>query len=341
MIASSLPISLLPERSLTTGDIRVSLDRVVALYRIGEELMQAQTEDQAFQITVDGLVQQVGYANALIPTIDRAAGVLRGRAGAGIGLLGDIPKTLAFPLNSDHDLVRVALSGQPNVVIDAVAVAEEEGWGDDAQNTKLRSAVQVPFGTASQILGVIGVGTNNDMQPDEELTLLSLFAMQLTSALTRIKADNERQSQIEALEAAALAQQRLLDTVRELSTPAIPIYDGILVLPLIGNIDTGRAGQLMEAVLFSIQRERSSVVIVDVTGVALIDTGVANHIIQVTQAARLLGANCMLVGIKPEVAHTLVQLGVDLSGIITRSNLQSGVAFALRQRGLQIVPVQS
>jgi rsbT co-antagonist protein RsbR len=97
----------------------------------------------------------------------------------------------------------------------------------------------------------------------------------------------------------------------------------------------------MEAVLFSIQRERSSVVIVDVTGVALIDTGVANHIIQVTQAARLLGANCMLVGIKPEVAHTLVQLGVDLSGIITRSNLQSGVAFALRQRGLQIVPVQS
>lgn len=339
MIASSLPVSLLPERSLATGDVRVSLDRVVALYRIGEELMQAQTEAQAFQITVDGLVQQVGYANALIPTIDRAAGVLRGRAGAGIGLHGDIPQTLTFPLDSDHDLVRVALTGQPNVVIDAVAVAEEEGWGEDAQNTKLRSAVQVPFGSASQILGVIGVGTNNDMQPDEELTLLSLFAMQLTSTLTRLKADNDRQRQIEELEAAAIVQQRLLDTVRELSTPAIPIYDGILVLPLIGNIDTGRAGQLMETVLYSIQRERSSVVILDVTGVALIDTGVANHIIQVTQAARLLGASCMLVGIKPEVAHTLVSLGVDLSSIITRSDLQAGVAFALRQRGLKIVPV--
>ncbi|HEX6290765.1 MAG TPA: STAS domain-containing protein [Herpetosiphonaceae bacterium] len=315
------------------------LNRVVALYRIGEELMRAETEDQAFQITARGLVSQVGYANAWIPTIDRAAHLLRGRAGAGIGMQDDTPTTLSFPLDSPHDLVRVAVTGKPNVVIDAVAVAEGEGWGDEARGTSLRSAVQVPFGTASEVLGIIAVGTNEKMQPDEELTLLSLFGMQLTSALTRIRSDNERERQFAALEAASLAQQRLLETVRELSTPAIPVYDGILVLPLVGNIDTGRAGQLMEAVLTSIQREHSSVVILDVTGVPVMDTGVANHILQVTHAARLLGAQCMLVGIRPEVAQTLVQLGADLSGIITRSDLQAGVAYALHQRGLRIVPV--
>jgi rsbT co-antagonist protein RsbR len=97
----------------------------------------------------------------------------------------------------------------------------------------------------------------------------------------------------------------------------------------------------METVLTSIAREHASVVILDVTGVPVIDTGVANHLVQVTQAAQLLGARAMLVGIKPEVAQTLVQLGVDLSSIITRSNLQAGVAFALSQRGLQIVEMRA
>src|ERR1044071_3904288 len=125
MIASSLPMSLLPERSSATGDIRVSLDRVVALYRIGEELMRAETEAQAFQITVDGLVEQIGYANALIALIDGPAGVLGGPSVAGTGLHDATPQALAFPLDSDHDLVRVALTGHPSVVIDAVPVAEE------------------------------------------------------------------------------------------------------------------------------------------------------------------------------------------------------------------------
>ncbi len=325
-----------------SDDLRVPLRRVEALYRIGESLLQATQADQAYQLAIKGLVELAGYGNAWILTIDAPGRMLRGQAGIGVAMSPEIAK-LAFPLDQPevHSSVRTAVTGQPIVVTDIVSTADREGWGDIARAARLKSSIYVPFGRGETVLGVLTVSTLDEMNPQEELTLINLFASQLTTALFKVEYDEERAQQIQALEAAAVAQQRLLETVRELSTPAIPIYDGILALPLVGNIDTGRAGQIMETVLTSIAREHASVVILDVTGVPVIDTGVANHLVQVTQAAQLLGARAMLVGIKPEVAQTLVQLGVDLSSIITRSNLQSGVAFALNQRGLQIIEIRS
>jgi anti-anti-sigma factor len=128
-------------------------------------------------------------------------------------------------------------------------------------------------------------------------------------------------------------QQRLLETVRELSTPVMPIHDHILVLPLIGNIDSARSMQIMEALLSSVQEHSAEVIIIDITGVPIVDTAVANHLLLTTRAANLLGAQSILVGISPEIAQTMVQLGVNLQTLHTASNLQAGIQYALARIG--------
>jgi rsbT co-antagonist protein RsbR len=130
-------------------------------------------------------------------------------------------------------------------------------------------------------------------------------------------------------------QQQLIDAqrnaLRELSTPLIPISRDVVIMPLIGTIDSQRAQQVMEALLEGVALHQASLVILDITGVAIVDTQVAQTFIQAAQAVRLLGAQVMLTGIQPQIAQTLVHLGVDLSGIITRGSLQSGIAAALQQ----------
>jgi rsbT co-antagonist protein RsbR len=127
--------------------------------------------------------------------------------------------------------------------------------------------------------------------------------------------------------------------IRELSTPIIPVHTGVLVLPLVGAIDSYRAGQIMEALLEGIGREQADVVIIDITGVPMVDTGVGNYLLQAARAARLLGSRVVLVGISAEIAQTIVQLGVDLSDITTHADLQAGIAYALGTLGLEIRPV--
>lgn len=136
----------------------------------------------------------------------------------------------------------------------------------------------------------------------------------------------------EAEERARL-QERIIQAqaaaLAELSTPVIPISDRILVMPLIGAIDSDRARQVLEALLHGIERSRAQVAILDITGVPLVDTQVAKSLIVAAQAVRLLGARVVLTGIRPEVAQTLVGLGVDLGDIVTQSTLQNGIAYAM------------
>jgi anti-anti-sigma regulatory factor len=115
----------------------------------------------------------------------------------------------------------------------------------------------------------------------------------------------------------------------ELSTPLIPISDDTVVMPLVGTIDTRRAQQVIEGLLIGIVETHAQVAILDITGVPVVDTQVANALLRAAQAVKLLGAQVVLTGIRPEVAQTLVGLGVDLTGIVTRSTLQNGIVFAL------------
>jgi rsbT co-antagonist protein RsbR len=132
----------------------------------------------------------------------------------------------------------------------------------------------------------------------------------------------------------ALAYQGRL--IQELSTPIMPIHEGILVLPLVGAIDSRRASQVMESALEKIVEYQADVMILDITGVPVVDTCVANYLLQMARAIKLLGANVVLVGIGAEIAQTIVQLGVELNDVTTRSNLQSGIEYALTRRGYAI-----
>jgi len=141
---------------------------------------------------------------------------------------------------------------------------------------------------------------------------------------------------IEQLQEASATQAQLREAIQELSTPIIPVYNGVLVLPLVGRIDNARAQNITEGLLEAIAREQAELVLLDITGVAVVDTGVANHLMQTARAASLLGSQVVLVGISAEVAQTLVQLGLDLGKLMTLSNLQSGIEYALAQQGLAI-----
>jgi rsbT co-antagonist protein RsbR len=140
-------------------------------------------------------------------------------------------------------------------------------------------------------------------------------------------------SYTETREATIRAQSAAL---QELSAPIIPIHSGVLVLPLIGAIDTQRASTIMEALLESVAERNARVVLLDITGVPVVDTSVAHYLIQAARSVRLLGAEIVLVGIRPEIAQTIVQLGVDLSGIVTMADLQGGVAYAFQRLGLVV-----
>ena len=124
--------------------------------------------------------------------------------------------------------------------------------------------------------------------------------------------------------------------IRELSTPVIQVFQGVLLLPIIGTVDTDRAQQILETVLSRVTEDRAKVLIIDIAGVPVIDTKVADHLIRATAAVRLLGAQTILTGISPQIAQTIVQLGVDTSLMHTRNKLADGIQLALEISGKRI-----
>jgi rsbT co-antagonist protein RsbR len=124
--------------------------------------------------------------------------------------------------------------------------------------------------------------------------------------------------------------------ILELSTPVIQIWEGILVLPLIGTIDSVRTRQIMENVLTRVVETQAETVILDLTGVSVVDTAVAHHLMKTVEAAELLGTRCILTGISPAIAQTIVHLGVDLGHIQTAATLKNGLQLALQKRGIRM-----
>lgn len=136
-----------------------------------------------------------------------------------------------------------------------------------------------------------------------------------------------------------IARQR--EQLHEVATPVIKLWDSTVAVPLIGTLDSARSQVVMESLLDAIVAERARYAILDITGVPTVDSLVAQHLMKTVAAARLMGAECIVSGIRPPIAQTIVQLGIDLGTVLTRASLADALAYALSQQGVEIAPLRA
>jgi rsbT co-antagonist protein RsbR len=167
----------------------------------------------------------------------------------------------------------------------------------------------------------------DELGKDPQAFLASI--RQLTSLIDKLGLYTMEVFQIAREEVIARQQQELL----ELSTPVVRLWDNILALPLIGTLDSARTQIVMQNLLDGIVQTRSDYAIIDITGVPVVDTLVAQHLLKTVAAARLMGAECFISGIRPQIAQTIIHLGVDLSDVTTKATLADAFAIALNRGG--------
>jgi rsbT co-antagonist protein RsbR len=227
-------------------------------------------------------------------------------------------------------------SGQP--LIDH----EEPNIDRQAGEETWTSTTKVPFrDSRGRVVGIVGISRDITGRKQAEEALEKAYAEvekqveERTAELQREAAERE-QAQEENLR----LQQEVIEAqkraIQELSTPIIPVLQRVIVMPLVGSIDTMRARDITRRLLTGIREHRARVVIVDITGVPIVDSGVAAHLNKTIQAARLKGARTIVTGVSDAVAETIVDLGIDWSGIDTLADLQTGLRSALAQMGLRI-----
>jgi GAF domain-containing protein/anti-anti-sigma regulatory factor len=186
----------------------------------------------------------------------------------------------------------------------------------------------------------------------ENAKLYEELEKKVTARTEELRISNEQLStvndllQVELAERERLQEERVRmqeeiiqtqrDRLFELSTPFIPITDEIMVMPIIGSIDDNRAAQMIEAAMQGVAKSSAKVVIVDVTGVKSVDTCVASRLMSLAQAVGLLGSKAILTGLRPAVAQSLVDLGVDLGSLETRANLKAGIAYAMKRTAARL-----
>src|SRR5271165_3680393 len=154
-----------------------------------------------------------------------------------------------------------------------------------------------------------------------------------TQLLDRLSLTTAEASMATREELISRQQQELL----ELSTPVVKLWDGILALPIIGTLDSSRTQVVMEELLQMVVATNSKFAIIDITGVPTVDTLVAQHLLKTITAARLMGAECIISGVRPQIAQTIVHLGINLEDVVTKANLADAFALALQRSGRKIV----
>ncbi|OUC90887.1 anti-anti-sigma factor [Streptosporangium minutum] len=143
------------------------------------------------------------------------------------------------------------------------------------------------------------------------------------------------------MESYAAAREKIIidqaEQLLELSTPVVKLWEGIVAVPLVGTLDSARTQVVMEKLLQTLVDTGSEHAVIDITGVPAVDTQVAQHLLKTVVAARLMGAECVISGIRPQIAHTIVTLGIEFGDIVTKASLADALAHALRQSGIEFV----
>ena len=239
------------------------------------------------------------------------------------------------------------LTDQCNLFLQHFIAASRDGNVDDLTTAEWQSAFKV-------LEGVSKSRSEMGLTPTETATFVFSFKKPLFNALREAN-EGDAAALADAIWAATTLLDRLglytaevymktreaiiirqQEDMLELSTPVVSLADGILALPLIGTLDSARTQVVMEALLQRIVETGSTVAIIDITGVPTVDTLVAQHLLKTVTAARLMGADCMISGIRPQIAQTIVHLGVELGNVATKATLASAFALALDRLGLTI-----
>ena len=192
---------------------------------------------------------------------------------------------------------------------------------------------------ASVAAGDMDARINSDIEDDFSGAesaidlLISDFSEEL---LEREKAQKEVEEKLKTIQKQQQTIMQQQQDLLELSTPVTKVWDNVLILPVIGTLDSQRTQIMMENLLQKIVETGCTLAIIDITGVPTVDTQVANHLLKTVTAARLLGAECVVSGISPAIAQTIVHLGIDLSSIRTKANLQEAMIYAMKQNNQQV-----
>ena len=188
----------------------------------------------------------------------------------------------------------------------------------------------------TELVGIV-VAASPLPQPDADaVQTIKEYADQIATSFIAAMLYHQRQQTVQELRAALEHQQRLQRQLIAVSAPVLPVLPQVLLLPIIGDIDNEQAEHITTTLLHAITTHKATVVLLDVTGILMLDTHVAAHLIQASEAAWLLGCRTVLVGIRPEIAQVIVSLGIDLKQFVTKPSLEQGLAYALHLCGWRI-----
>jgi rsbT co-antagonist protein RsbR len=235
-----------------------------------------------------------------------------------------------------HDAREILGSLQEDLRADAdVARFDEAGWSRTravlAELSQSRAAQGASAGETSYFVLAIKkplfAGLNHLLDADPQRAFKALWAAStLVDRMAQWTATTYQRSREDVIQR---QQQELL----ELSTPVVKLWEGVLAVPMIGTLDSSRTQLVMESLLTRIVETGSELAIIDITGVPTVDTLVAQHLLKTVTAIRLMGADCIISGIRPQIAQTIVQLGIDLQNVVTKATLADALSAALKKGG--------
>ena len=300
--------------------------RLAAQYEVTRALAESEGFKEAAPHILRAVCEALGWELGIVWALDREAAVLRfveaWRApGVDVGEFERVSSRREFG-RGEGLLGSVWERGEPLWVED-LAAEQIFPRAPLAGRAGLHAAVAFPVLMQGETIAALEFFSREMRPPDAALlAMMSHVGSQIGQVIERQRAEAERRRLREEV---IRVQDELL---AELSTPLIPLNPRVMLMPLVGDMDARRARRMLEALLRGLERTRAPVAIIDITGVSNVDAHVADTLVAAARAARLLGTEVVLTGIRAGVARTLVQLGVELSGLNTRKTLQEGIDLA-------------
>lgn len=315
----------------TIDGLRRALARAEVLNRVLLAASQMLAPRQLLQLVCEETARAIGVPQSGIALLDDDRTQLT--VTAYYSERGSSPVGTKFALTDNAINLAVVGQGQPIVVEDVQTDERMVAVREILRPLGAISLLVVPIWSGGEVIGTLGLDAfERRTFAEDEIALVEQIASAVSGGLTVARLYSAAQEELERRRQAEQIIGIQEETLRKISTPLLQLSADTVLLPLVGALDERRITQIIETLLTGVQQTGARVAILDITGVGLIDTQIAGVLLSAAQGIRLLGARAILTGIRPEVAQTLVSLGVDLRDLTTCGTLQQGIALALSRR---------